>query len=219
MEETVMAKIIEIPIEDLFHKKVVKIIRRKEELIILLLESIKLLLLGNILGTLKERGRLILRVDKMSRLIFEIENKYFSFNFPFSIDFDESNSEIRIYDSSTGIDLDSKLVSILISIFNQKINTERSLDDIYYELAYGDNIPNIDDIWSVIEHLIMFECGYLRYDYDEEHQNAHVHPLNHIDINYSISSTFKIGFEKRITVEDFMDILDIRTNCHYLKKP
>lgn len=213
-----MIKIFEIQIGDLFHKKVVKAIRRKEELIILLLESMKLLLIGNFLDILEPKGKLILKVDKMSRLIFQIENKYFSFNFPFSIDLDENNSIIRIYDPLVGIDLDSKLVSILISIFNQKINTNRCLDDIYYELACGDNILNIDDIWNVIERLAMFECGYLRYDYDEEYQNGHLHPLNHLDINYSVGSTFKIGFEDKVTLEDFVDILDLKTNCHYLHK-
>jgi hypothetical protein len=213
-----MGKILEVQIEDLFLKKAVKAIRRKEDIIILLLESIKLFLLGNVLEIPEVKGKVLLKIDKMSRLIFEIRNKYFSFNFPFNVEVDDISSDIRIYDSLVGIDFDSKLVSILISIFNQKIITNRCLDDIYYELACGDNIPNINDIWIIVERLSMFECGYLRYDYDEEYQNGHLHPINHLDINYSVGSTFKIGFEDIITLEHFLDILDLKTNCHYLKK-
>lgn len=64
----------------------------------------------------------------------------------------------------------------------------------------------------------MFECGYLRYDYDVEYQNGHIHPINHLDVNYSVGSTFKLGFQDIITIEDFIDILDLKTNCHYLNK-
>lgn len=213
-----MGKSFEIQIEDFFLKKVVKAIRRKEDIIILLLETIKIFLMKDSIEVTEGKGKIILKIDKMSRLIFQIENKYFSFNFPFNIEVDEVNSNIRIYDSLLGIDIDDKLISILISIFNQKIITDRCLDDIYYELLCGDNILNINDIWTLVERLSMFECGYLRYDYDVEYQNGHIHPINHLDINYSVGSTFKLGFQDTITIDDFIDILDLKTNCHYLNK-
>lgn len=213
-----MGKSFEIQIEEFFLKKVVKAIRRKEDIIILLLETIKIFLMEDFIEVTEGKGKIILKVDKMSRLIFQIENKYFSFNFPFNIEVDEVSSNIRFYDSLLGIDIDDKLISILISIFNQKITTNRCLDDIYYELVCGDNILNINDIWALVERLSMFECGYLRYDYDVEYQNGHIHPINHLDVNYSVGSTFKLGFQDIITIEDFIDILDLKTNCHYLNK-
>jgi hypothetical protein len=211
-----MGKSFEIQIEGFFLKKVVKAIRRKEDIIILLLETIKLFLMEDFIEVTEVKGKIILKIDKMSRLIFKIENKYFSFNFPFNVEVDEAKSDIRVYDSLLGIDIDDKLISILISIFNQKITTNRCLDDIYYELVCGDNILN--DIWILVERLSMFECGYLRYDYDVEYQNGHIHPINHLDVNYSVGSTFKLGFQDIITIEDFIDILDLKTNCHYLNK-
>ncbi|MDU5210555.1 MAG: hypothetical protein E6441_11570 [Clostridium sp.] len=213
-----MEKSFEIQIENFFLKKVVKAIRRKEDIIILLLETIKIFLMKDFIEVTQVKGKVILKVDKMSRLIFQIENKYFSFNFPFNIEVDESSSNIRVYDSTLGIDIDDKLISVLISIFNQKIITERCLDDIYYELVCGDNNLNINDIWILVERLSMFECGYLRYDYDVENLDGHIHPQNHLDINYSVGSTFKLGFKDIITIDDFIDILDLRTNCHYLNK-
>lgn len=213
-----MEKSFEIQIEKFFLKKVVKAIRRKEDIIILLLETIKIFLMKDFIEVTEAKGKIILKVDKMSRLIFQIENKYFSFNFPFNIEVDESSSDIRVYDSILGIDIDDKLISVLISIFNQKIITDRCLDDIYYELVCGDNTLNINDIWILVERLSMFECGYLRYDYDVENQDGHIHPINHLDINYSVGSTFKLGFKDIITIDDFIDILDLKTNCHYLNK-
>ncbi|ELC8460391.1 hypothetical protein QYB77_002574 [Clostridium perfringens] len=213
-----MEKSFEMQIEKFFLKKVVKAIRRKEDIIILLLETIKIFLMKDFIEVTEAKGKIILKVDKMSRLIFQIENKYFSFNFPFNIEVDKSVSNIRIYDSILGIDIDDKLISILISIFNEKIITDRCLDDIYYELVFGDNTLNINDIRILVERLSMFECGYLRYDYDVERQDGHIHPINHLDINYSVGSTFKLGFPDIITIDDFIDILDLKTNCHYLNK-
>lgn len=215
-----MGKSFEIRIEEFFLKKVIRAIRRKEDIIILLLETIKIFLMEDSIQIAKGKGKekIILKIDKMSRLIFQIENKYFSFNFPFNIEVDKVKSKIRVYDSELGIDIDDKMVSFLISIFNQKITTNRSLEDIYYEAVYGDDNLNIDDIWNLVERMSMFECGYLRYDYDVEYQNGHIHPINHLDVNYSVGSTFKLGCKDIITIEDFIDILDLKTNCHYLNK-
>lgn len=211
-----MEKLFEKPIQETFFKKVVKPIRRKEDIIILLLETIKIFLMKDSIEITEEKGKVILKIDKMSRLIFQIENKYFSFNFPFNIEKDKTS--FRVYDSLLGIDIDDKFISILISIFNQRVMTNSCLDDIYYELAYEDNSINIDYIRILVERLSMFESGYLRYDYDTKYQNGHIHPINHLDVNYSAGSTFKLGFKDSITIDDFIDILDLKTNCHYLNK-
>ena len=211
-----MEKLFEKPIQETFFKKVVKPIRRKEDIIILLLETIKIFLMKDFIEVTEEKGKVILKIDKMSRLIFQIENKYFSFNFPFNIEKDKTS--FRVYDSLLGIDIDNKFISTLISIFNQRVMTNSFLDDIYYELACEDNSINIDPIRILVERLSMFESGYLRYDYDTKHQKEHIHPINHLDVNYSDGSTFKLGFKDSITIDDFIDILDLKTNCHYLNK-
>lgn len=219
-----MGKKIEIKLEGLFLKNNVKIIRRKEDIIILLLKIMKLLLIKDYSKD-DIKGKVILKIDKMSRLIFETENKYFSFNFPFAIEIDELSDSIKIFDSILNVEIDEILISTLIGIFNRKLESDNSLEDIFYEFIYEFGTFTIDDVGfdadiirKIVEKLSMFECGYLRYDYDIEHQDGYIHPINHIDVNYSGESTFKLGLKNKITIEEFIDILDLRTNCYHLNK-
>lgn len=69
---------------------------------------------------------------------------------------------------------------------------------------------------KMILRLFTTELGYIRYDYDEIHQNGNLHPLNHLDINYSSKGSYKLGLKKRIEIEEFLDILDVQTECRYV---
>lgn len=60
------------------------------------------------------------------------------------------------------------------------------------------------------------ETGYIRYDYDPDHENGTLHPLYHFDVNYSSKGTYKMGINKKMEKEDFVDLLDIKTKCHYI---
>ena len=66
--------------------------------------------------------------------------------------------------------------------------------------------------------VLSFEIGYLRYDYDERYNNGDIHPLNHLDINFTNGSTFKLGLKEKINQTVLDDIVDTGTNCHYLVK-
>lgn len=69
------------------------------------------------------------------------------------------------------------------------------------------------DLWSVIKVLMTFEPCYIRYDYDVENFEEKIHPLHHIDVNYSDIGTFKLGFNdsiqilERLELDKFEDIL------------
>lgn len=63
-----------------------------------------------------------------------------------------------------------------------------------------------------------FEEGYIRYDYDEEHENGDLHPLNHLDIFYSSKPTFKIGLRDRYQKDYLVNLVNRETNCIYLDK-
>lgn len=78
--------------------------------------------------------------------------------------------------------------------------------------------PDKDLIWEIIKKLLVFESGYLRYDYDIQHEDGRLHPLNHLDINYSSDGTFKIGLIDSINSDEFIDILDINTESYYIAK-
>ncbi|MEH6954475.1 hypothetical protein V7073_06905, partial [Neobacillus drentensis] len=62
-----------------------KPIRTKNHIIMLLLEAIPLLTNGEI-EERPDNDYIVLRIDKMKRLFFVIENKVFSFNFPFNVE-------------------------------------------------------------------------------------------------------------------------------------
>lgn len=210
-----MAKIIAVNVGESFLEKIIKPIRKKEDIIVLLLESIKVFLVGNIICDEDSKGKVVIRVDKMSRIIFEIKDKYFSFNFPFNV---EKGNLTKFYDSNIGIDIDSKVVSILLGIFNDEIIKNDSLEEIYYELAYIEGIPEIENVWRLVRKLMLFESGYLRYDCDLERANGTLHPIHHFDIYFSSGNSFKVGLDDKINIDEFIDILDIQTNCYYLGK-
>lgn len=202
---------------DSYYDKTVKRIGRKEDIILLLLETMKIFLIDEIPRIHKSKGKVIIRIEKMSRVIFEFENKYFSFNFPFSIEDNSYGVITRIYDSASGINLDSKNISMLIRIFDEKLQANCIIEDAYYKLASEDGIDNLSEIRYLVEKLIFFESGYLRYDYDEDNENGYLHPIHHFDINFSGGGTFKVGLDDKISVDNFIDVLDLTTDCYYLQ--
>lgn len=216
-----MGKNFEINISDYLFDIIMKPIRKKEDIAILLLETIKAFLLGNIISDIDSKGKIILNINKMSRLIFKTSDKYFSFNFPFSVEkIFSTKDHLRIYDSNFCITLDSKIIAVLLSLFREDILAQKSLDELYdhlYDSQAEIEEYDIDSAWLILKKIIMFESGYLRYDYDEEHQNGLLHPLNHLDIYYSSNNTFKLGLDTRISINKFIDILDVDTNCHFLR--
>lgn len=198
-------------------------IRTKDDINMLLLESISLLTYGEIVDR-PDDEYIILRIDKMKRLFFVFEKKIFSFNFPFNVEFNEEYQHPVIYDPITELEISGKnfasLKSAYVEIFADKEN--QGILDLDSELLLimesFEMKPNKDHIWVILQNLLVFESGYLRYDYDEIHENGDLHPLNHIDINYSSSGTFKIGIKDEINSDIFIDVLDINTNCYYISK-
>jgi len=48
------------------------------------------------------------------------------------------------------------------------------------------------------------------------HENGKMHPLYHLDVNYSSGASYKIGLYNELQIEEFKEILDITTDCLYL---
>ena len=199
-----MSKEISINIEKSFLEIIIKPIRKKEDIIRLLLETIRFFLIGYSHKN-DEFGKIIIKINKMSRVIYQTKNKIFSINFPFSI---KENGKLKYenLDTTLKIQFDNKIISSLIELLNE-------IDQIEQTLNYNDD----NKIWKLLKKLLFLECGYLRFDYDEEYQNGDYHPINHYDIYYSNSNTFKLGLNETIDVEKFIDLLDITTPCHFIK--
>lgn len=147
--------------------------------------------------------------------------KHFSFMFPFNISFTETEVNFNLNNREIVIDLFILEILSTLCKNNWFSDTNEANHDIltfiesYGDLLYDFNIPKEmeSDLWSVIKTLITFEPGYIRYDYDVENYEEYIHPLHHIDVNYSDMGTFKLGINNNIKIVDrlkldkFEDIL------------
>ncbi|WP_221632746.1 hypothetical protein [Delftia sp. HK171] len=153
-------------------------------------------------------------IATMSRLFCEVSEgrKIYSISFPFTVRVD--NGELN-FSSRSGILIDSQMSSLVLSL----VNTDGVLDatDPY---VFIDPVLTAMDInqgaWSLLRELMLAEDGYVRYDWDTVRVNGHLHPEHHLDLCYSNASTFKVGLPRQLTRADFLTILDVDTNCHYL---
>lgn len=192
-------------------------LRSRQDAILLLLYTIRMFEVDE-LSPENTDIKVVISINKMNRIFYILEDKIFSIQFPFNIEIQESKI-IRIYDIKTGVDVDSMLISTLIRIFEKKENA-LSFDSLFEEIMYGENeLQNIGEgqLWEIVKFISTYDLGYLRYDYDEKNQNGLLHPINHLDICLDTAATFKIGLEKVLDYEMFKDILDITTDCSFLK--
>ena len=189
-------------------------LRSKTQVIELLMKTIKHMLVNYKLDNQLIKGKVVLKVSKMSRLFFFSQDKFFSINFPFFVS--DANNELSFY-SKDGNEVDSKVTSDVLSILAS--DTVLSSSDV---IAFAELVSDISDynagFWSLLRELFLFEDGYIRYDYDEKNENGLKHPLYHLDVFYCSGSTFKIGLRHKITDDHLVDFLNLETDCHFLEK-
>ena len=218
-------------IEKFFPKKRIK---TKAQIIEVLMGSIQLILQNNKVSKEKIAGKIILIVDKMSRLFFISENKYYSIAFPFFIEEADNKFTLRLQkfdyldyiedENDTFIEIDYQIISNVLSFIKcDNFKEQCSLDFITPIDEYEQYDKNF---WIFLRELLLMEDGYIRYDYDQENYEKakeigeiHSHPLNHFDLFYTSNATFKIGLNSNLNNDDFIDFLNINTNCQYLTKP
>ncbi|WP_419671521.1 hypothetical protein [Aliarcobacter butzleri] len=175
------------------------------------MQSIKYMLVYDYTTRSEICGKIILKIDKMSRIFFFTEKKYFSISFPFNV---SENDGIK-FSSKYIPNIDNEITSEIISLL--RCNEENSINCIYEFIEpILEFTSKTDYIGTLINELIFNEDGYLRYDYDEVHQSAKLHPLYHYDIFYSNHSTFKIGLNNNIEFEKIIDLVNINTDCHFI---
>lgn len=190
-------------------------IRSKRDVIILWMETVKNFLVCQPAGGEKFSARLTLCVEKMSRLFCTSEGgrKIFSISFPFSVSV--RDEQYRFF-SREGVEVDSGVSSKIIALIESEEifgvqDFCRFIDPIIEMTEYD------PQLWTLMRELMIAEDGYVRYDWDSERENGHHHPLHHLDVYYSNASTFKIGLGKQIDQSVLMSILNVDTECHYLK--
>lgn len=196
-------------------------IKTKKQILKILLETVRVMLVENSDENLKEQNSYFkVVIDKMSRIFYFSDKKYYSIYFPFTYIIDNGKNVISFKNQ---IEINSQIISNIIEILNDtRFESIYSLDFIepinelesYYE----------DKLWFLIRELIMLEDGYVRFDNDIDNFNKakqegkeHTHPENHLDIFYSNGNTFKIGLERIIKTLEFEDYFNVATDCKYLK--
>lgn len=190
-------------------------IRDRLDVIELLMKSIKVMLVNDQPPAEQASGSLILSVSKMSRIFFLAKTKIFSINFPYSTQFDEDSNSFS-FTTRSRANIDNRRTSIILEWINGSDRRQsKELFDAPYEFI--DIAPDDEELPDLLLELLLMDDGYIRFDHDIERSNGHMHPLNHLDVFFSSSATFKIGLHKKIQCEDLIDILNLHSNCHYLE--
>lgn len=210
-------------IKEVHLKKFQKPIRNKVQVLKIMMEAIKIILSASSNKTQLGGNYMVLKIDKASRLYFILENKIFSISFPFVIS--ESDESYQIFSSSECFEheIDNNVTSNVLACLNS-IEESQVACSIDFAAILEEESTNLD-LFPFIKELLFVEDGYIRYDYDEKNHesakkkgNPHLHPLNHLDIFYTNSNTFKIGLGDKIDYSAFDNILDADTSCLYLQR-
>ena len=182
--------------------------------------------LGNNIQKNKVAGKIIIIVDKMSRIFFFSNNKvkYYTILLPMTIMKTNNPDSAKYEFELNGIRLTSELISSVIQLINLGIEkTSSSLE--LAELFDDVEIQLKKDVWSVFRDLLLSEEGYVRYDEDTNAYNEALkkeepkrHPKNHLDIFLHSHNQFKIGLNKPLSDKEFIDILNLKTDCYFLHK-
>lgn len=191
-------------------------IRSKRDIVIVWMETIKNYLIDQPPPEAMTAAKTSILIDSMSRLFCTLGDgrKIFSVAFPFGV--------TRILDeyrfvSREGVEIDNQVSSIILSLVNTEEGIFASKDFSKFIDPIMENSDFNPEIWSLIRELMLAEDGYIRYDWDEARNDGHRHPLHHLDVNYSSGGTFKVGLNAQVDCSALASILDVATDCHYLR--
>lgn len=159
-------------------------------------------------------GKMLVCTGKMHRIFVESDGKVFSTALPFSVKKTDGFYSCTL---RSGIDLSSKLSSEIIAALSTTASFQNK--EVF---GFADDIMGISDdpdtLWAALSELVNSDDGYLRFDHDPDREDGRRHPLNHIDIFFSQSATFKLGVVEKLEIDALSDLLNVQTDCHYLSK-
>lgn len=216
-----------------YNKKISNLINSridsKEKLWEIILESSKLILVGNLVNAETAEGKFT--IDTSYRRIFfsqkldNGESKHFSFQFPFQVEMSEGVHYIKTYSQET--DIQSAHIQVVLTLLGKGVLSEtRGIYGI--QLEFCELIENTleelylskrltEDLDDILLELFLFEPSYIRFDEDGKNVNGKVHPLFHFDIFYSQQTTLKLGLNKMCDLNGFVSLLCNREkDCSYI---
>lgn len=187
-------------------------VRRKTDVISIWMNALKILSTYDEPNPADRAGLLTLVVGKMSRVFITSDRGSFSVAFPFTVSSLEGGLKFgsRYYPI-----IDNKVTSDILALLGpHDVLNARTIEGFFDPIA--DLSEHDHDTWLLFLDLILADDGYLRLDHDPDNEDGHFHPLDHIDIFYSQRTTFKVGLDRKHTITEFVDLLDIKTECRYL---
>lgn len=146
---------------------------------------------------------------RMRRVVYCIKDKFISMAFPFNY----KNHKFFFDD----VEVDSEVISILNSFIECEYVSSSCNFSLEFLFDHDSNLIENHDAFNVLIGLLMSEDGYIRYDFDPEHDVELTHPACHLDLNYSTPASFKIGLYGSILCSTFMDILDNEKSRKFLQ--
>ena len=202
-------------IDESYMDKFFSPIKNKVQIIELLMNSVKYMILNQPVKKNRISGEMVLITGQISRLFFFKDKKYFSIAFPFLVSYEEA----YFFSFKNKMNIDGRLTSEVISLINDNnFHSNCSLEFVSPITDYQE--LNNEYYWDFVRELLFMEDGYLRYDYDminfDKHGQSDFHPLNHYDLFYSGNATFKIGLKTEIMPNDFIDQLNPQTVCKFI---
>lgn len=188
-------------------------VRAKHDVIVLWMTAIKAFLVNYSVEEGQAAARLSIIIKSMSRLFCELDGKgkIFSIAFPFTVRYEEGE---YIFLSREGVLIDNRVSSQIISLVESGVLHAADFSHFIDPIIEAVDVD--PSLWSLFRELMLAEDGYIRYDWDTERVNGHVHPEHHLDLCYSQGSSFKIGLRGELNHATMVSILNIETDCHYL---
>ena len=197
-----------------------ELIKSRTQLIKLILETCRFMMFNR--NVEHADSLMMLVVQDMNRLFFCADKKMYSIVFPFHVKLSPDKNPYVHFDLDD-IDIDSAMISYLSEdVDSDKFESGCSLDFFEPILSKEDFFSK--DFWFVLRHLMTYEMGYVRCDDDIQAYNEackkgvpKLHPRYHYDINCSQSAAFKIGVDKKLTPDKFVDFLDDTIERKFLR--
>lgn len=184
------------------------LLKSRRDLLIIILEACRFMMQNPVVD--HSDNLLMLVVNDMSRLFFCGEKKMYSVSFPFT-----TECYPTIHFTWQEIDIDSSMISNLCSFLNSAEYDADSIYDFVGPILEQEEQTSTSNFWVVLKHLLTYEMGYVRYDDDIDGFrtacNAGApkrHPRYHYDVNLSQQAAFKVGLDKQLTPEKFVEFLD-----------
>lgn len=139
-----------------------------------------------------------------------------SMNFPFKIE-ESDGCNYKLYYNHSTIKkyIDAYTLSRMVTVFNLIDDENYTWGDTWVEemtnLLYPGSGCDFEELFYIVNDLLMMDLGYLRYDNDPEHEDSN-HPRHHLDIHLERRVTYKIGLNGELNIDLLSSIINNTCN-------